>query len=206
MLQATYLSGFAAVFQEREIGKLALSQRAHAMTLFDSEHDPLRDAITASGKRLFRSPAVCLVCVASVGFFTTVFSWNFAVDCYVAATGETTQVQVVGEERSYNGTSGYLTHASFSYSGADLPDHYRLFSAFLGNRSQASGEGVATLLSSRRDCNGLGHLNLCYLPESPGVYVVKEDYGFALNPILIVAGILGTGGAGLGFVRACGAA
>lgn len=142
--------------------------------MFDSgpyayRDDPFSNAFRGMVNAVLRSRVgtavlfVGLISVAGVG------TWNGLVDIYVAKHGVTEKVRVLNSPR-HDGESGYLVE--FAYRYGDKPDTMRIWEP----RWQDLRPGVGTcfLSSNPVSCRERKPtVELTYLADSPGVYVVQ---------------------------------
>lgn len=142
--------------------------------MFDSgpyayRDDPLSDAFRGAINAVLRSRVgtaamfVGLMSVAGIGI------WNGLVDIYVAKHGVTEEVRVLNSPR-HDGQSGY--QVEFAYQHGDQPDTLRIWEPRW--QDLRPGIGMCFLANNPVSCGQTNaSVNVIYLADSPGVYVVE---------------------------------
>ena len=137
---------------------------------YDYRDDPISLAFLGLINRLLRSMVASTMILFASSCIAVAGIWNFAVDYYIVHKGVTEQAAVTNASRSAK--NGYTVE--FAYRFSDQRDDLRIVEPWFQDLS--SGTGVCTLITDPRGCrNRGGTVNVVYLPEHPGAYVVKED-------------------------------
>lgn len=132
--------------------------------------DPISLAFIGFLNRMLRSSiATCLFLFLTISM-TAVGIWNGMVDLYVAENGITESAPILSAERGRR-EDGYTVQ--FSYRYGHVEDSLRLIEPWWQNLDP--GVGQCSLLTNPTRNQQNATVKVTYLPEKPGVYVVKGD-------------------------------
>ena len=148
---------------------------------------------------LFSSPSFCLFSLLAMSVLTASLGWNFAVDCYVAKYGQEVKAPILMQHRSQILSGNHRSSSSFKvaifpFFGTEHNDRYHLFFRFEPFSNAYGNQSAALTYRPIRNYarDGYGELTVCYLADSPGTFVAREDLGrFMVQPLLFVFGCMG---------------
>lgn len=138
-----------------------------------------------------------LALFVALAFFVVAvaFTVDVAVDAYVTATGKAVTATITSESAGASKWSHLVVR--FRYPNVNQPDPYRLVTRFFREPSANPNEAsIHALTRSRKfatDAASAPTVTIRYLPDSPGVYVVDEDFDRQLfKPAVMLASYLMT--------------
>ncbi|MCA9192537.1 MAG: hypothetical protein KDB03_12270 [Planctomycetales bacterium] len=154
---------------------------------YDYRDDPVSTMFLGLINRLLRSTiGSSMILFASIGLLA-IGVWNFGVDYYVIQKGVEEEAAITNASNADD--AGYTVE--FAYRYGSQPDNLRMVEPWL--QKHVDGKGYCNLLTKPGGCRkAYGTVTVTYLPDNPGVYVVKQDQLLQLvrGFITILAGLV----------------